>query len=92
MPAVITAGQHGDSPQFEPVREKVPVRRVGPGRPRTRPNQVRADKTYASRKKRGSRGGRPPRFDKVDHRERHYEKLAVRYEAAVLVAAINGLL
>ncbi|MFF9851754.1 hypothetical protein [Streptomyces litmocidini] len=52
MSIVITAGQRGDSPQFEPVLKKVRVPRLGPGRPRVRPDRVRADKACASRKNR----------------------------------------
>ncbi|MFJ5221181.1 IS5 family transposase [Streptomyces sp. NPDC088354] len=96
MSIVVTAGQRGDSPQFEPVLKKVRVARPGSGRPRTRPDRVRADKAYASRKNRaylrrrgirctipdkadqarnrkklGSRGGRPPKFDAEDYKARH---------------------
>ncbi|MEW1914621.1 transposase, partial [Kitasatospora sp. NPDC085895] len=52
MSIVVTAGQGGDSPQFEAVLEKVRVPRIGPGRPRVRPDRVRADRAYASRKNR----------------------------------------
>ncbi|MFI2722595.1 transposase [Streptomyces collinus] len=49
MSIVITAGQRGDSPQFEPVLDKIRVPRLRPGRQRTRPDRVRADKAYAFR-------------------------------------------
>lgn len=45
---LVTAGQRGDSPQFRPVLERIAVPRVGPGRPRKRPERVRADKAYSS--------------------------------------------
>ncbi|MFF8652512.1 hypothetical protein ACF07H_00015 [Streptomyces huasconensis] len=52
MAIVITAGQRGDSPQFGPVLERVRVPRVRAGRPRVRPNGVRAGRAYSSRRNR----------------------------------------
>lgn len=49
LSVVVTAGQRGDAPQFEAVMAGIRVARVGGGRPRTRPERVRADKAYSSR-------------------------------------------
>ena len=47
---VTSAGQRHDSLAFGPVLAGIRIRRHGPGRPRTRPDRVLADKAYSSRR------------------------------------------
>lgn len=44
----VTAGQAGDAPQLTEVLDRIQVARPGPGRPRSRPDRVLADKAYSS--------------------------------------------
>ncbi|WP_370466705.1 IS5 family transposase [Streptacidiphilus sp. PB12-B1b] len=44
---VLTPGQRADCTQFERVLEKIRVPRTGPGRPRTTPDSLAADKAYS---------------------------------------------
>ncbi|RMB81431.1 IS5 family transposase [Streptomyces shenzhenensis] len=45
---VVTPGQRADCTQFEPVLEKIRVPRIGPGRPRKKPDSLAADKAYSN--------------------------------------------
>ena len=86
---IITPGQGGDNPQLLSLLDAIRVPRIGPGRPRSRPEHLAADKAYshpstrralrqrriahsipeksdqiAHRLAKGTRGGRPPAFDR----------------------------
>ncbi|MER5488728.1 transposase [Streptomyces sp. NPDC002812] len=62
----VTAGHAGDAPAFETTMAGIRVPRSGPGRPRTRPDAVPADRAYSSRairkhlRRRGIRAVIPP--------------------------------
>ena len=74
MRAILTAGQAGDNPQLLPLLDGISIRRDGPGRPRTRPDEVRADKAYSHPSTRKAlrikniRFTCPERSDQIAHR------------------------
>ncbi|MFD4377496.1 IS5 family transposase [Streptomyces sp. NPDC058486] len=93
---VVTGGNTNDCTRFTAVMEAIRVPRIGPGRPRVRPDHVLGDKGYSSkairawlrrrgiahtiperadqvrnRARRGSRGGRPPAFDREAYKHRN---------------------
>jgi transposase len=71
----LTAGQAGDNPQLLALLDEVSVARVGPGRPRTRPDRVVADRAYshpstrAALRARGIAFTSPERADQITHRK-----------------------
>ncbi len=71
---VLTGGNRHDCTAFEAVMAAIRVPRLGPGRPRTRPDHLVADKGYSSRKirtwlrVRGIAHTIPERADQVRHR------------------------
>ncbi|MEV6250671.1 IS5 family transposase [Streptomyces sp. NPDC051742] len=73
---LVTPGQAGDAPSFEAVMGRIRVSRVGPGRPRSRPAIVLADRAYSSRairghlRRRGIRAVIPQPADQLAHRQR----------------------
>ena len=72
----LTPGQAGDSPMLEPLLSHLAVKRLGPGRPRTRPDALIGDKAYSSRairtelRSRRVRAVIPQPSDQVAHRQR----------------------
>jgi transposase len=73
---VVSPGQAGDNPALAPMLNQLRVARRGPGRPRTRPVLVRADKAYSARgtrgllRRRGIRAVIPEPSDQAGHRKR----------------------
>lgn len=66
---ILTPGQAGDNPQLLPLLEGIKVRRRGGGRPRSRPEEVRADKAYSHPSTRKALRGKGIRFTCPERRD-----------------------
>ena len=72
----LTAGQAGDAPMLKFLLADLAVERIGPGRPRTRPDALIGDKAYSSRANRAILRNKrvktviPQRADEIRHRHR----------------------
>lgn len=71
----LTPGQAGDSPMLKPMLAQLAIKRLGPGRPRTRPDALLGDKAYSSRairtelRTRGIKAVIPQPSDQIRHRK-----------------------
>lgn len=128
LAVLLTGGQRNDGAVLTEVLDEIRVPRIGPGRPRTRPDAVIADKAYsnhgirhelaargitavipqksneqASRKRKGSSGGRPPALDEDLYRgrnvvERHFglakqwRGIATRYDKLAITYRATAVL
>ncbi|MDI1456485.1 IS5 family transposase [Streptomyces sp. ATE26] len=76
----VTAGTRNDCTQAEAVIDRIRVTRAGPGRPRTRPDRLVADKGYSARsfraylRRRGIKATIPERVDQLAGRRRRRER------------------
>lgn len=74
MGVILTPGQDGDNPQLLPLLDGIRIRHPGPGRPRSRPEAVLADKAYSHPSTRAALRARhirftsPERSDQVAYR------------------------
>ncbi|MFI6422909.1 transposase [Streptomyces sp. NPDC050842] len=77
---LVTAGNRNDCTQAEAVISLIRVAGPGPGRPRTRPDHVVADKGYSARtfrayrRRRGIKATIPERVDQLAGRKRRRER------------------
>ena len=75
MSILLTPGQSGDNPQLLPLLDQIHVERIGPGRPRQRPDRVIADRAYShpstrvALRQRGIGFTSPERRDQIAHRK-----------------------
>lgn len=73
---LVGPGQAGDSPMFPVLLDHLRAGRVGPGRPRTRPDAVLGDKAYSARahrrllRSRGIKAVIPEPSDQIRNRQR----------------------
>ena len=87
---ILSPGQAGDSPVLPMLLNQLRVARTGPGRPRTTPTALRADKAYSSRghrallRSRGITAVIPEPADQAGHRRRRgaHGGRPISYDAA----------